>query len=58
MSVPPAFDLQGLLAEDQWIRRLARKLAGDPHAAEDLVQDTWAAALDSKPDAPRRARPA
>lgn len=57
MSVPPAFDLQGLLAEDQWIRRLARKLAGDPHAAEDLVQDTWAAALDSKPDAPRPRAP-
>ena len=28
MSVPPAFDLQGLLAEDQWVRRLARSLAG------------------------------
>ncbi len=58
MSVPPAFDLQGLLAEDQWIRRLARKLAGDAHAAEDLVQDTWAAALDARESArPRALRP-
>lgn len=53
MSVPPAFDLQGLLAEDQWIRRLAQRLAGDAHAAEDLVQDAWVAALDARAEAPR-----
>jgi RNA polymerase sigma-70 factor (ECF subfamily) len=53
MGVPPAFDLEGLLAEDQWIRRLARRLAGDAHAAEDLVQDTWAAALRAQGAAPR-----
>ena len=57
MAVPPAFDLQGLLSEDQWIRRLARRLAGDGHAAEDLVQDTWAAALDAPRPRPRSLRP-
>src|SRR5262245_29104816 len=53
MPVPPAFDLQGLLAEDQWIRRLARQLVGDVHAADDPAQETWVAALGSRPDAPR-----
>jgi RNA polymerase sigma factor (sigma-70 family) len=57
MSVPPAFDLQGLLAEDQWIRRVARKLAGDAHTAEDLAQETWAAALDTRSPRARALRP-
>jgi len=57
MSVPPTLDLQGLLAEDQWIRRLARRLAGDEHASEDLVQDTWVAALDAHDPEPRNLRP-
>jgi len=45
MSVPPTQDLAGLLAEDRWMRRLARRLAADGHAAEDLAQDAWVAAL-------------
>jgi len=57
MSVPPTLDLQGLLAEDQWIRRLARRLVGDGHASEDLVQDTWVAALDAHHPEPRNLRP-
>ncbi len=57
MSVPPAIDLQGLLAEDRWIRRLARRLAGDGESAEDLVQDAWVAALDARSGGPRRLRP-
>lgn len=57
MSVPPTLDLQGLLAEDQWMRRLARRLAGDGHAAEDLVQETWVAALDARCPQPRALRP-
>lgn len=59
MSVPPAFDLSGLLAEDQWIRRLSRKLAADPHQAEDLVQDAWVAALSARDSGsrPRALRP-
>ena len=59
MTVPPTLDLQGLLAEDQWIRRLARKLAGDAHSAEELAQETWVAALGSRQSAatPRALRP-
>ena len=45
MAVPPTHDLVELLAEDRWMRRLARRLAVDPHAAEDLAQDAWVAAL-------------
>src|SRR5262245_46885757 len=57
MAVPPTLDLQGLLAEDQWIRRLARKLAADRHGSEDLVQDAWVAALDARDPRPRELRP-
>jgi RNA polymerase sigma factor (sigma-70 family) len=56
MPVPPAYDLEKLLAEDPWIRRLARRLVRDDHAAEDLVQETWVAALDARA-APRALRP-
>ncbi|HEX6884453.1 MAG TPA: sigma-70 family RNA polymerase sigma factor [Planctomycetota bacterium] len=55
--MPPTLDLQGLLAEDQWIRRLARRLAGDAQAAEDLAQETWAAALGARGPRPRAVRP-
>ena len=48
MSVPPVFDLQGLLSEDQGLRRLARRLAADPEQADDLVQDAWVAALSAR----------
>src|SRR5262245_41581465 len=57
MAVPPTLDLQGLLAEDQWIRRLARRLAGDGQGSEDLVQDAWVAALDARDPRPRELRP-
>ncbi len=43
-----------LTAHSQWVRRLARSLVHDETAAEDLVQDTWVAAL-SRPPADRRA---
>src|SRR5262245_3250419 len=57
MRVPPTAELQGLLAEDAWIRRLARRPAGDAEAADDLVQETWAAALSAGSDEPRKLRP-
>ncbi len=37
-----------LLAETDWLRRLARELVGDSHAAEDLAQETVLAALTAK----------
>jgi RNA polymerase sigma factor (sigma-70 family) len=43
-----------LAAHSQWVRRLARSLVHDESAAEDLVQDTWVAAL-RRPPADRRA---
>ncbi len=45
MSVPPAIELEALLAEERWIRRLARRLVSDPNEVDDLVQETWVAAL-------------
>ncbi len=42
-----------LLAHAQWVRRLALQLVGDPNAADDVVQDTWLAALDRPPESAR-----
>ena len=48
---------EGLLQHASCIRELALKLVRDPWAAEDLVQDTWAAALAHRPAADRSLRP-
>lgn len=50
-------ELERLLTHQDWLRSLARKLVGDPQAAEDLVQETWMAAMKSPPDPARPARP-
>jgi RNA polymerase sigma-70 factor (ECF subfamily) len=50
-------DIATLLAEAPWLARLARSLTGDPAEADDLVQDTYAAALRSPPDTDRPIRP-
>ncbi len=42
----PASDLERLLANAGWVRRLALGLAGDAHEAEDLVQDALVVALE------------
>jgi len=42
-----------LLAHAAWVRRLAAGLVADPQRVDDLVQDTWVAALEADP---RRAR--
>jgi RNA polymerase sigma-70 factor (ECF subfamily) len=49
MSTP--IDPEVLLHEHAWLRRLARTLAADPASADDLVQDTWVAALERPPRA-------
>lgn len=41
---PPA-ELERVLAQDDWLRRIARRLVGDADSADDLVQDAWVAAL-------------
>ncbi len=52
-----ALTQESLLEHAVWLRRLASELVRDPGAAEDLVQDTWLAALRSKPDPSRPLRP-
>ena len=47
-------DIATLLAEAPWLARLARSLTGDPAEADDLVQDTYAAALHSPPATDRQ----
>ena len=37
-------DLNELLAHESWLRRLVAELVDD-HMVEDVLQDTWAAAL-------------
>ena len=44
---PPTAEL--LAAHSVSLRALARHLVGDPHAAEDVVQDTWLRALERPP---------
>ncbi|MEM1451388.1 MAG: sigma-70 family RNA polymerase sigma factor [Planctomycetota bacterium] len=41
--------LQALLDERDWVRALARRLAGDAHEAEDLAQDALAIAWERPP---------
>lgn len=47
MSERPPLD--ALLAHADWVRGLAGSLVADPAAADDLVQDTWTAALQRPP---------
>lgn len=50
-------ELDALLAHAGWARALARGLVRDEHAADDLVQRTWLAAMRRPPDGatpPRR----
>ena len=44
------------LRHADFVRRLARRLAADEAAAEDLVQDTWLAALEHPPTQARGVR--
>lgn len=49
--------VEELLAESDWVRRLARALLQDPDAAEDVAQQTLVAALERPPKADRPLRP-
>src|SRR5262245_19754703 len=44
-------DIEWLLAQDGWMRSLARGLLGDPGRAEDVVQEAYAVALSGGPGA-------
>ncbi len=46
--VPPV-DPETLLANAGWVRALARSLVRDEHAAEDVTQEAWVAALERPP---------
>src|SRR5262245_9363856 len=48
--------VEQLLTHAGWLQRLAARLV-DPSTAEDVVQETWEAALHSPPQAGRSARP-
>jgi RNA polymerase sigma factor (sigma-70 family) len=41
--------MEDLLAHRHWVRALARRLAADESAADDLEQDAWIAALERPP---------
>lgn len=56
MTPPIRHDLDAMLAHAGWIRALARSLAVDPHVADDLVQQTWVAALEHPPESGRPVR--
>lgn len=46
---PSSISPEQLLAHADWVRALARALVADPAGADDLVQETWLAALDRPP---------
>ena len=48
-------DPEALLEHASWLRRLAQHLVGDD--ADDLVQETWVAALRRPPESDRNVRP-
>jgi len=49
--------VEELLREARWLGALARRLVADPNLADDLVQDTWSAALRAPPERSRALRP-
>ncbi|QDU65547.1 sigma-70 family RNA polymerase sigma factor [Engelhardtia mirabilis] len=57
MSDTHTIPIEALLEQGAWLRRAARDLVRDGGEAEDLVQETWLAALRRPPGADRPARP-
>ncbi len=54
---PTTDDISRLLAEERWVRSLARSLLRDPAAADDVVQEAWLAAISHPPAVGRPLRP-
>jgi RNA polymerase sigma-70 factor (ECF subfamily) len=52
----PLASIEALLAEARWLRRLARSLVDDGDA-EDVVQETYTAAIADRPEGDRPVRP-
>ncbi|MCZ6793745.1 MAG: RNA polymerase sigma factor, partial [Planctomycetota bacterium] len=46
---PRHFDPQLLLENVRWMQPLALRLVGDPDDADDVLQDTWVAAVSTRP---------
>ena len=57
MPASTPLDPAALASHAGWLRALARGLVHDDALADDLVQDTWVAALRHPPDADRPLRP-
>lgn len=51
------FDPEEVRSQQEFLRRLARKLVRDEHVADDLVQETWVAALQAPAGLVSRLRP-
>ena len=47
VSPDATVDIEDLLAHEGFLRSLAGRLVSDPAAADDVVQETWVAALAS-----------
>jgi RNA polymerase sigma-70 factor (ECF subfamily) len=57
MEKRPAIAIDELLAHAGWVRELALALVGDAASADDLVQDTWIAAMRGPSEGPMSPRP-
>ncbi|HTF90639.1 MAG TPA: sigma-70 family RNA polymerase sigma factor [Planctomycetota bacterium] len=54
---PIRWSTEDLLGEAEWLGKLARRLVSDPNEADDVVQDTWIAAIGTPPARERPLRP-
>lgn len=54
---PSQWTTEELLSQAEWLGALARRLVADPNEADDVVQETWAAALRRPPERERALRP-
>ncbi len=45
-----SLELNDLLTHGEWVRRVVRGLVFDPHQVDDVVQQTWLAALRTRPE--------